>query len=96
METYVIHYNINTLTAPTRMRSKEFATLQRAQSYYNICRADWYGKALKEYEATTKHGNYAAKFSDYFAESEKPAPDVLSEFGGEIGWTRYWFSLEKV
>lgn len=96
METYVIFYNINSLIAPTKVRSKWFTSLQRAQSYYNICRADWYGKALKEYEETTNNENYRPKFDEFFKESVNPSKDVLSEFGGEIGWTRYRFSLEKV
>ena len=96
METYIINYNISTLTAPTRMRSKEFTNLQRAQHYYNACLNDWHEKALKEYEADKANGNRDVNFVDYFAEDDAPESWVLARFGGEFGWTRYWFSLEKV
>jgi len=96
METYILFYSVKYITEPTRVKSKEFNSLQRAQAYYNACRADWYEKACKEYQQSTNHSDYGRRFEDYFKEYTNPEKDVLAEFGGEIGWTTYNFSLEKV
>lgn len=95
METFVIYYNINPLTAPTRMRSKEFTDKTRAERYYAACRADWFDKALKEYEATKQYNGYQPNFDDYFKETEHPDAVTEKMFEGEIGWTRYSFCLAK-
>ena len=96
MDKYTIFYSVHYITEPTRVKMKEFPTLQRAQSYYNACRADWYDKALREYEKTINNENYRPRFEDYFKETTHSERDVLSEFSGEIGWTTYQFSLERV
>lgn len=96
METFVIYYNIDSLTAPTRMRSKSFDDYGRAKRYYEACRRDWQSKAQREYEANARNKNYRPNFDELFKETERPEPYVISRFAGEVGWTRYSFSLEVI
>lgn len=96
MATYILYYSVRYITEPTRVKTKEFDSLARAQRYYNACREDWYGKALSEYEKTINNENYRPRFEDYFRENVNPERDVLCEFGGELGWKTYSFSLERL
>ena len=94
METYILFYHIGSLAAPTRMRSKSFNDYGQAIRYYEACKKDWQSKAQREFEACARNKNYRPSFDDLFKEQEHPEPDVISRFAGEVGWTRYSFSLE--
>ena len=96
MDNFILLYSVRYITQPTRMRSKSFKTEESAINYYNACRADWYDKALKEYEKTVNNEHFRPSFEEYFCERIKPTDDVLREFCGEIGWTRFDFSLERI
>ena len=94
MDKYILFYNIDSLAAPTRMRSKSFDDYDRAKRYYEACKKDWQSKAQREFEACARNKNYRPSFDELFKETEHPEPDVISRFAGEVGWTRYSFSLE--
>ena len=93
MDTYTLYYSIYSEYAghgPTK--TKGFKSKEKAFAYFNTCKEDWFAKVKEQWDAYPHLKN-----DDDWYENKNLDEDFdeVANFGGQVNWTIFSFSLMK-